>query len=703
MGDISIDSESFAKAFNCLNTANSMIEEGLGNFNELNSSALSLIDSINTQNATKLDFFDTECSSLYQKMRSTIQLLIEMDSSSAEIFSNSLSNDAKSSSGLLDTLNRINATASMVSLNFTEGVFTAGEEIVDGFATIGGFVAGLFSKDAQKSISDWIEKDHVGDWFDRQFSEGGWFYDVSENSYFSHDSTAAKIIKGVGTAAGYVGVLATGVGGTGIVTEMTVSGLGGIGRATQDALQTGATFEEASGAGVRQGAKDAALTGVLSKAIRVLGSARNATGAADDAVNAVVNSADEAGTGMKLLTGSTDDVVSAAANSTDDLLKSSSNFADDAADAIIYDKNGVKIASVKGDTVVDFSGVDDVTSTVGNFSGKKVDLSNAQDAVFTVVGDDAGNVASTVANSADDFSRGVPALTDGTSGTLARVANSADDFSRGVPTLTDGTSGTLARVANSADDFSRGVPTRGVPILTDGVVDATASGISKVAGPTIAAGITRGLSSLSEISTSNDVSTDNIVFDNTPIVPSTDNVDSGNTPNTPLVDNIIPGNTQNSGVGSVGNGGALGGTGGSIGTGENHVVSDNISSVNTNSFQNNGESYTTIPSNASNSIINSPNSALNSYNNSIIDSYNNSIIDSYNDSVIDSYNVTDSYNTTNNYYNTVDEQQNSDSSSDGTLKTILGIGAASLAGVATAAGYSAYKDKKDKKKDDYDI
>ena len=41
--DFCIDNESFGKAYKCLSEANNLLESGLGNFNELDSIALSLI------------------------------------------------------------------------------------------------------------------------------------------------------------------------------------------------------------------------------------------------------------------------------------------------------------------------------------------------------------------------------------------------------------------------------------------------------------------------------------------------------------------------------------------------------------------------------------------------------------------------------------------------------------------------------------
>ena len=60
---------------------------------------------------------------------------------------------------------KIFGSAGMILTKLGEGIGTAGEQLLDGAATIVGFGVGLFSKDMQSSISQFIEKDHVGDFF----------------------------------------------------------------------------------------------------------------------------------------------------------------------------------------------------------------------------------------------------------------------------------------------------------------------------------------------------------------------------------------------------------------------------------------------------------------------------------------------------------------------------------------------------------
>lgn len=150
-----------------------------------------------------------------------------------------------------------------------EGIATAGEQLVDAGATITGWVGGIFSSDFQDSCAEFIEKDHVGDFFADQYENGALKW-VNDKSVFSHTSTAANVFKGVGVATGYVGVaFLTGgagaaMGGTSIAAggtaamgslgvNATIAGLGGLGSGTQSGLQQGMSFGDASLEGAKQG------------------------------------------------------------------------------------------------------------------------------------------------------------------------------------------------------------------------------------------------------------------------------------------------------------------------------------------------------------------------------------------------------------------------------------------------------------------
>lgn len=173
---------------------------------------------------------------------------------------------------------KVSSTIKMGSLKIIEGLGTAGEQIIDGFASAGGFIAGLFgAKQAQKSIGDWVKKDHVGSWFDEQYEKGA-LSGINKYSYMSYDGTAAKIFKVVGIATGYIGLtfaggaafgaignsasattavqgaFATGKAAVGsLKVSAAVAGLGGVGSGTQTGLQQGKSYNKSFGQGVVTG------------------------------------------------------------------------------------------------------------------------------------------------------------------------------------------------------------------------------------------------------------------------------------------------------------------------------------------------------------------------------------------------------------------------------------------------------------------
>ena len=165
---------------------------------------------------------------------------------------------------------KIFGSAGMIFTKLGEGVGTAGEQLLDGAVTIVGFVPGLFSSDIQSSVSEFVEKDYVGDFFYDQYETGALKW-INDKSYFSHTDTAANVFKGVGVATGYVlttaaagGVVgaargsgmaagaASGVSSLGLNTA--VAGLGGMGSGTQSGLQNNLSFNEAASQGLKQGA-----------------------------------------------------------------------------------------------------------------------------------------------------------------------------------------------------------------------------------------------------------------------------------------------------------------------------------------------------------------------------------------------------------------------------------------------------------------
>ncbi len=166
------------------------------------------------------------------------------------------------------------SSAGMALTKFAEGIVSAGEDLLDGAVSVVGFVGGIFNSEFKNSVAEFVAKDHVGDAF-RDSYENGILSDVNKYSIWAHDSTAANIFKGVGTALPYVALSMTGVGAA---TEAVAAGLSGIGQGTEQGLQTaiaanagnpdfkaGDVFNSAFGKGLWQGAKNAALAYAMNK------------------------------------------------------------------------------------------------------------------------------------------------------------------------------------------------------------------------------------------------------------------------------------------------------------------------------------------------------------------------------------------------------------------------------------------------------
>ena len=189
------------------------------------------------------------------------------------------------------------ATYGMVEAKLSEGFGNACESVVDGAASIVGWVAGLFSSKAKKSIGDFVAKDWSGDLFDNSFTRM-----LDKYSYMSADGTGAKILKGVGEAAGYVAILyftsgfagalgaaggAAGTAGEGasmatafangaraagssVKAMATVTGIAGVGEGTESGLQQGLDYNKALTQGLKTGALSAATVVVTNYALNGL-------------------------------------------------------------------------------------------------------------------------------------------------------------------------------------------------------------------------------------------------------------------------------------------------------------------------------------------------------------------------------------------------------------------------------------------------
>ena len=184
------------------------------------------------------------------------------------------------------------ATIGMGALKLVEGLASFVENIGDGLVSIVGFIGGIFSSEFKNSVAEFVRTDYVGETTAKWYEEG-WLKDVNKYSYMSHESTAANILKGVGTAAGYVilTVATAGAGGAVAAASTGISAaaaaVGGIGSGTQNALKqaqlanpemsAGDAFNSAFGQGVKQGAIAAGttlLTAGLAKGVQNLGAGK---------------------------------------------------------------------------------------------------------------------------------------------------------------------------------------------------------------------------------------------------------------------------------------------------------------------------------------------------------------------------------------------------------------------------------------------
>ena len=218
-------------------------------------------------------------------------------------------------------------TGTMAILNLTEGVLKFGEDIVDAGANIIAGV-GTFCGFDMEEVELWAAKDHIGDAFDDAFENGALSW-VEKYSIYSHESTAAEILKGVGTAIPYIALAATGVG---VLAEAGIAGAAGFGRGSTNYQQQHlvydangeASFDETYSTGsmmwegAKQGAIDAATVVIMDKGMKAIGNkisslkaGKAAAESADDVTKALTTTSDDAG---KALINSTDNVANAASN-----------------------------------------------------------------------------------------------------------------------------------------------------------------------------------------------------------------------------------------------------------------------------------------------------------------------------------------------------------------------------------------------------
>lgn len=397
------------------------------------------------------------------------------------------------------------ATIGMGALKLVEGLGSFVENLGDGLVSVAGFVGGVFSSDFQDACAEFVKKDHVGDFFYDQYEEGGLQW-LNKYSVMSHQSTAANVLKGFGTAAGYItiGVATGGMGTAGLAVSGGAAFLGGVGRGTQDGLQQGLSFNDAFGKGVKQGATAAATTIVVGGLANKLGSLAKGASATDDVIGAaddIIGAADdvaETTTSLATTTGKItavgDDVVSGL----DDTLSITGHVREPGGNVLTVAKNAkgetVLIGAKNGvvqDGLITVTGqqVDDYLNAVVNAGGYVDDLASAGKNGLAVVDD----VANASARSIDDVGAAIvdnidDAASAGKQGIVSRFSNKVDKVVTNFGTNTK-VGQTLSNVAAAAGPKVTGGVAAGVGQVTSGGITAPVQAaqfrMAENAGPSV--------------------------------------------------------------------------------------------------------------------------------------------------------------------------------------------------------------------------
>ena len=166
---------------------------------------------------------------------------------------------------------RLGATAVMVYSKLREGELTFLEQLGDAVVGLVGFAGGIFFPKFGESVSEFVAKDLVGDWFNERYTSNNAFsawVDKYSWDWMKYDSCAASILKGVGTAAPTI-ILALATAGSSLAvtgTVAAVSGTASLGGKLQSELQDGTDYSKAIGKSLLTGITDAGLTFALSSA-----------------------------------------------------------------------------------------------------------------------------------------------------------------------------------------------------------------------------------------------------------------------------------------------------------------------------------------------------------------------------------------------------------------------------------------------------
>lgn len=200
--------------------------------------------------------------------------------------------------------NKLFASAGMALTKFGEGIASTVEDLGDGVVSVVGFVGGIFNSEFKNSVAEYVEKDHVGDWFNKQY-ESGALASINKYSWFSKDSGAANLFKGFGSVAPYIALSMTGVGTTLEVGMAVTSGIGsgteaGLQQARMEAnmngveMRAGDAFNSAFANGVWQGVKNGAFVYGMNKLTKMIQTRANTPRLAEKVGEGAAKSADDA-------------------------------------------------------------------------------------------------------------------------------------------------------------------------------------------------------------------------------------------------------------------------------------------------------------------------------------------------------------------------------------------------------------------------
>ena len=183
-------------------------------------------------------------------------------------------------------LQRLTTTYTMMATNLFEGGVSVIEDIGDGVIMISATIASPFTDTT--SLQLFAARDLTGEAFDYLY-EDGFLKNIEKYSGFSHNSTAANIFKGIGTAGPYILLASTGVGFlSSMAADVTIAGISGFGRGSTDyagehliydangnlAFDDEYSLGTAVGTGALEGGKDALLTAGMTQAFKVVGRAK---------------------------------------------------------------------------------------------------------------------------------------------------------------------------------------------------------------------------------------------------------------------------------------------------------------------------------------------------------------------------------------------------------------------------------------------